>query len=182
VISDVYKSINPTHTTEYILSEVERLGAFCHLDNSGVKKLRLLTEELLSLTVRLFVDYLEYEFFVENHVRRFRLNLNAKTIVNPEQKEKLLSLMGNNEGAKGKSIRDKISEVFTNFVFSDVSLYDGTDSVFVFSLTDYRNQAAKKVTDEQWDGIEQSIIMTLANNVRISVRDNNVEVVIEAFL
>ena len=182
MISDVYKSNNKAHTTEYILSEVERLGIFCHLDDSGARKLRLLTEELLGLTVRLFEGYLEYELFIENHIRRFRINLNAKTIVNPEQREKLLSLIGKSGKTKGKNILDKISEAFTGLVICDDSLYNSYGGVFVFPLVDYRNQPDNKVSDEQWDGIEQSIILTLANNVRISVTDDNVEVIIEVFL
>ena len=182
MISDIYKSTIPAHTTEYILSEVERLGVFCHLDDAGARKLRLLTEELLSLTVRLFDGNLEYEFFIENKVRRFRLNLNAKVIVNQEQKEKMLLLVGENEGSKAKGILSKISKVFQNMVYGDVSLYDPTEGVFIFSLTDYRNQNAQETVEEQWDGIEQSIILALANNVRMSIDDNSVEVVIEVFL
>ena len=182
MISDVYKSTNTAHTTEYILSEVERLGKFCHLDDSGARKLRLLTEELLSLTVRLFEGYLEYEIFVENHIRRFRINLNAKTIVNPEQRDKLLSLINENKNVKEKSMLDKISEAFTSLVICDASLYNSYGGVYIFPLADYREQPDNKISDEQWDGIEQSIILSLANNVRISITDNNVEVVIEMFL
>jgi len=60
--------------------------------------------------------------------------------------------------------------------------YDGIGYSSYFALSAYRDEiplAAKEVQEEQWDGLEKSIIATLAKDVVIGVRNAKVEMIVE---
>ena len=188
--SDIYTEKNGI---EHILGETERIGAFCKLSPSAKGKLRLLAEEMLSLTVRLF-DELSYEFFIENEERSFTLNLSAKTVVSPSQKEKLLSLSSRNENKATKGIFGRISGVFESLLMdtgeygqiaapymdemSMMTHWGGSGMAAYFSLSSYQNEMSKTAKKEDWDDLEKSIIATLAKEVVVGVRNKKVEMIV----
>ena len=177
---------------DHILSETERLGTFCKLFRSDASKLRLLAEEMLGLTVRLF-DGLSYEFFIENEGQRFTLNLSAKTLVNIKQKEKLLSLSSRGENKAEKGIFGRITGVFENLLMDTgeilqisapygddtgmATYWAGMGMTAYFSLSSYQNEVSQKAEKEDWDDLEKSIIASLAKDVVIGVRASKVEMI-----
>ena len=187
--SDIFTEKNGI---EDILAETERIGAFCKLAPSANGKLRLLAEEMLGLTVRLF-DELSYEFFIENEERRFTLNLSARTIVSQSQKEKLLSLSSRNENKATKGFLGKISGIFESLLmdtgeYSQIVVphesgmgmspyWAGVGMTTYFSLSSYQNEMPGTAKKEEWDDLEKSIIAALAKEVVIGVRNNKVEMI-----
>jgi len=183
--SDIYTNKNGM---EYILSEAERIGTFCKLPPVDAGKLRLLTEEMLGLSVRLFDD-LKYEFFIENEGGTFTLNLSVAAFVSETQKEKLLSLSSRGENEATKGIFGKISGIFEGLLMNNGEYvqipepyWEGIGVGLVgmtpyFSLMTYQNEMPVKAKEEQWDGLEKSIIATLARDVVIGVRNKKVEMV-----
>jgi len=184
--SDIYTG---EQGIEHILSETKRIGEFCKLPPVASDKIRLLAEEMLSLTVRLF-ENLSYEFFIENEGQRFTLNLSAETLVSKGQKEKLLSLSSSGENEATKGIFGKISAVFENLLtgndeyaqiagvyYSEIPHLYGMDMTPYFSLSSFQDERPKKPDDEQWDGLEKSIIATLAKDMVIGVRNKRVEMI-----
>jgi hypothetical protein len=182
--SDIYTNKD---RLDYILSETERLGKFCGLYPSDTGKLRLLAEEMLGLSVRLF-ENLNYEFFIErDEGKRFLLNLSADVFVNQSQKEKLLSLSVNGENRARKGLVGKISGIFEDLLIGNceyervyVPYYDGLGLTSYFSLTAYMeniNETPLKSKEEQWDGLEKSIITTLTRDLVIGVRNRKVEMI-----
>ena len=178
--SDIYTG---EHGIEHILAEAERVGTFCGLASSSAGKLRLLAEEMLGLTVRMFKN-LSYEFFIENEGMRFTLSLSAKAIVKSSQKEKLLSLSASGENKAAKGLFGKISGIFESLVMDDneydriyVPHYDSMGLMTYFSLSTYQTSEAPKPSDGQWDGLEKSIIATLAKDMVIGVKSGRVEMI-----
>jgi hypothetical protein len=181
MISDIYTE---EHGIEHILSETEKVGVFCGLHPADTGKLRLLAEEMLGLTVRLF-ENLSYEFFIEKtEWQRFTLNLSAAALVNQGQKEKLLSLStaGKNKATKG--FLGKISGIFNSLLMDSgeyeriyIPHYDGMGMVPYFSLAAYMDEPPVKNIKEYWDGLEKSIIAMLAKDMVIGVRNSKVEMV-----
>ena len=186
--SDIYTEKNGI---ENILSETERLGDFCKLSPSAKGKLRLLAEEMLGLTVRLF-DELSYEFFIENEEKRFTLNLSVRTIVSSSQKEKMLSLSSRNENKATKGFFGRISGIFESLLMDTgeyvqiaspydlgiMPLYSGMGSMTTyFSLSSYQSEMSKTAKKEDWDDLEKSIIAALAKDMVIGVKNKNVEMI-----
>ncbi|MDR2570380.1 MAG: hypothetical protein LBD23_08810 [Oscillospiraceae bacterium] len=168
------------HGIDHILAQAERLGAFCDLNLANTGKLRLLTEEVLGLTVRLF-ENLKYEFYIENNERQFILRLSAKTLVNQSQKDKMISLSSNNENKAEKGFFGKLSSIFESLIMEEqeydrtyIPYYDNMGEMSFFALSSYNNEHPKE-PEERWDGLEKSIIATLAKDVSIGVRLGVVE-------
>jgi len=171
---------------DHILSETERLGGFCMLTPAEAMKLRLLAEEILGLTVRLF-DNITYVFFIENEGRQFKINLIADTLVDLRQKDKMLSLSSRGENVSAKGLLGKISGIFEDTLMcnnsyspnSEVySLYHGKENTDIcFSLSYYQNQIPENEKDSEWDGLEKSIIAHFADDVTIGVKSDKVEVI-----
>ena len=64
--------ISGSHGFDYVVDEVGRFGMTGGLSQSEALKLRLLAEEMLGLTVRLFDDdIIEYELYVENEDKNY---------------------------------------------------------------------------------------------------------------
>jgi hypothetical protein len=184
--SDIYTG---EQGIEHILSETKKFGEFCKLPPVASDKLRLLAEEMLSLTVRLFKN-LKYEFYVEREKMLFTLNLSVETLVSPGQKEKLLSLSSSGKNDATKGIFGKISTIFENLLtgsdeytqvvrvyYPDIPHLYGMDMTAYFSLSAFQDERPYKPDDEQWDGLEKSIIATLAKEMVIGVRNKKVEMI-----
>jgi len=180
--SDVY---NQSSGIEKILTETELFGRSCELTPPEANKLRLLAEEVLGLTVRLF-DNLKYEFHVEKSKQRFKIILRVAALVDPDQKEKVLSVSSRGKN-KSFGIIGKISDVFENLVTGDAgaypfggsfsSHYDGEDPDTLFSLKYYKSSAPEEEKKPEWDGLEKSIIGHFADDVTIGVSSNKIVVV-----
>ena len=184
--SDIYTE---KHGMEIILSKMDAIGALCGLPPSDTGKLRLLTEEMLALTVRLF-ENLKYEFCAENKDKRFTLRLTAETAVNQSQKEKMLSLSKSGKNKAEQGVFGAISGVFESLLMNSsgveqifIPQYDGMEFTPYFALSVYRESilsAVRAEPNELWDGLEKSIIATLAKDVIIGVKSNKVEMIVFA--
>ena len=181
--SDIY---NQDNKIDFILSETERVGEFSKLTPPEVMKLRLLAEEILNLTVRMF-DNLKYDFFIENEERCFKINLRATTHVNMNQKDRVLSLSSQGKNKATKGILGKISGLFEDMIMdSNTSslytmaspLYHGKENTDIyFSLSYYQNQIPETEKETEWDGLEKSIIAHISDDVTIGVKSDKVEVI-----
>ncbi|MCL2108444.1 MAG: hypothetical protein FWH20_03750 [Oscillospiraceae bacterium] len=182
--SDIYTE---KHGISEILTEVENIGKLCKLSPSASGKLRLLTEEMLGLTVRLFED-LRYEFFVEGQGKRYTLNLVAETNVSQTKKDKMLSLSTSGKNKANQGLFGRISGIFEGLLTNDCGYeaihapyYDGLGMNAYFSLSAYRDQISQYTKEEQeiqWDGLEKSIIANLAKDVIIGVRNSKAEMIV----
>ncbi|MCL2086231.1 MAG: hypothetical protein FWH05_01390 [Oscillospiraceae bacterium] len=172
------------HEIEQILDKTEEFGELCGLCNADKAKLRLLAEEMLGLNVRLF-DELEFEFSLKNEGNRFTLKLSVNTDVSAEQKSQILSLATDGKNAAHKGILGKISGVFYDMLMISGNVnpsmsqmpitYGGVGNLMYFSMNEYREWLANAPTEEQWDGVEKSIIANIATDVKVGVKNNKVE-------
>ena len=177
---------NQNDDVDFILSKTEKIGEACDLSPPEAMKLRLLTEEVLGLTVRLF-DNLEYELFVENEGRNFTINLTAATNVDLSQRDKIISLSSEGKNKATKGVLGKISGIFEDiimgnsgsdsFIHTYSSIYGGENSDMYFSLMRYQNEIPENEQKAEWDGLEKSIIAHIADDVTIGVKSDKVEVI-----
>ena len=180
--SDIF---NQSQSIEFILSETELFGRSCELTPPEAMRLRLLAEETLSLTVRLF-EHLTYTMQVENTKKRFAIILDVATLVDSDQKDKVLSLSSKGKN-KATGILGKISDAFSSLLINNTEAYQfgGTyDSHYnednkdtLFSLKYYKNSVKNENKKPEWDGLEKSIIAHYADDVTIGVKSDKVEVI-----
>ena len=191
---------------EEALEAAERFAAYNGITGKDAMHLRLLTEETVSM-INGILDNFTGEIWLESKKTKNGLLclicLSANKQANRAQEEHILSVStsGRNESSKG--IAGKIREVIRHSLqasstedeaflqsISDacmsIGMCSGTSTlpmpgVDYWSLQFYRQKIAEQKVEkaEEWDELEKSIISNLADEVKVWLRSDSTEVVIE---
>lgn len=203
--SDIIKIQSDLKGSEEAMATAERFSSYNRFNDRDARHIRLLTEELVSM-VHGIMEGLNAELWFESEQTGggtlCRICLCAQRPVNARQEEHFLSVAssGKNESAKG--ILGKIREAFrvsaqyshgvymTEYAAANTwyAMGAGRGGITreyanerMWSLMNYRESLEKeKDTDtEEWDELEKSIIAKLADDVKVWLRSDTTEVVIE---
>ena len=184
-----------------VLSETERAAAYRGLEPKQALRLRLLAEEMTGMLKTLLGNE-QFRYWVETEDNTFSLHLAGETLMNTDLKKELLnvSTSGKNEAAKGfmgrvreifaslsESYNPAMAEVGYGYAYVDVASFDATMDMspnamlYGWSLKAYRDDLAlnREKEQEKWDELEKSITAKLADDIKIFIRGNTVEMVIE---
>ena len=204
--SDVAQIYSNLQGREEALAFAERFMTYNRLTGKNAMHIRLLTEELISMVNGIMDDFcgdLWFESEQKPDGLHCRIYLSAKKAVDPKQEEQLLSVStsGRNENARG--ILGKLRESFRvsaqysgNGVYMNeyttanawysmgmgsCELPDSAMREQCWSLNRYREQldAEKQQMHEEWDELERSIIARIADDVKVWLKSDRTEVVVE---
>ena len=178
---------------ETALREAEKVSAYKGLSPKGALHLRLLTEEMMGM-MRSITGETSGEFWIEDQDGVYQLHLRVETRMNMEKRESLLSASttGKNESAKGLmgKLRDFFDRGADDESFSPLmmaGMYDdpmasSMDWAWAMSRYEEAVSARMKQEDEQaaeaWDELEKSVVARVADEVKVSIRGNNAEMII----
>lgn len=186
MISDTYK-ITDADSRAHALAETERIGAFAGLTGDEAQRLRLVAEELLTLTDRL-LDITDCAYRIETQGRGFSLFLSIRADVDDEARKRLVSVSSTGENAAARGLLGKLSNMLDAFLNSPddasfLTLYSEGGSMAqmgmysgAWSMVEVQQ---KEKLDKQgtWDGLEQSILARYADDVIVGVRSRSLEIV-----
>ena len=186
---------------EYALDEVEDFSRLMGFDERSARRARLLAEETMSM-VRAIVDEFSANFWMESTPDcNCELHLQAEAPMNYDKKQELISASTQQRNEASVGIMGKIKD------FIEDSLYNMQDGASVaigesqamgmagmvmndihmwsWSLEQYRQdvQEQKKKGDDEaiddlLDELEKSIVANIADDVKVSVKGNNIEMII----
>lgn len=172
-------------------------------------RLRLLSEELLGLLSGITSDDYTAMFWVSGDASRTYLHLVGHVKMTAKRRDELLasSKSGKNEAAKGiiGKLRDMIATSVLSMdeaapmgsVNAAMDFYSaGMESVVAnpgminWTLAGYRSYMEEQYIDldktdafdnkrEPWDELERSIIANLADDVKVSIKNDDVEITVE---
>lgn len=186
---------------ESALAETEKAAVFRGLDGKQTLRLRLLAEEMTGM-LKTIVGQAAFRYWVESEGTAFSLHLTAEARLTPEARKELLKTSTSGENAAAKGFMGRIRDIFTKmreedeaigltmeygYSYLDVTGYDASMDMspnallYGWSLKAYRSAVSEHRSErqEQWDELERSITAKLADEVKIFIRKNNVEMVIE---
>lgn len=187
---------------ENALLETERAAAYRKLEPKQALRLRLLAEETAGM-LRTLIGEEKFRYWIESEGTKFSLHLETQTIVTRALREELLSASSSGKNAAAKGFMGRLREILTSmsesyvpaavaetgygYSYVDVTGFDASMDMspnamlYGWSLRAYRNAVAenKEKEPEKWDELEKSITAKLADDVKIFIRGNNVEMVIE---
>ena len=187
--TDVVAITNGAGNLEDVLGQVDAVAAYKELTGKNAMYLRLLAEETMAL-VRAITGDVNGQFWIEDRDGVFEMHLKAEAFTDTRTREQLLSAStsGKNEAARG--FMGKIRSFFqpaadvpvfhSGFVGGAPQMYGSWE----WSMMDYREQLIKyreqnaKAADEAWDELEKSVVSRLADEVKVSIRERDVEMVI----
>jgi hypothetical protein len=183
------------------LKEIERAAAYRGLTPKESLRLQLLGEELMGM-LRTIVGEGKSSFWVEAEEKAFSLHLMAGVRMNADLRDDLLRTATSHKNAAVKGFMGRIRDIFTQlsepdgatmdpkeygFSYVDVSSFDASMGVtthgmlYGWSMKEYRSAVEEHRAEEpeKWDELEKSITARLADEVKVFIRGNTVEMVVE---
>lgn len=180
-----------------VLREVEKTAQYCELEHEQELQLRLLAEELTGMAESITGEY-KGMFWIEAEDGNFCLHLQMEKPEDEKTREQLLSISSKSaKGPKAASgVMGKIRNLFENCMdhyeelekygvqngmgsTTSGDLYAGcvtrTDSI-VWSLKGY--ETAMEEASEEWDELEKSIVVNLADDIVVDMKKDRAEITI----
>ena len=136
----------------------------------------MLAEELMGM-VKAVAGDINAEYYLEVSGRDYELHLNSEIEITPEMKEQLTATKSrDNSDSKGfmSRLRGMIASV----------LVSKNENEFSWNMEEYRTEVKRKMDQNDkksanaWDELEKSVVTHVADDIRVSIRNGNVEMVI----
>lgn len=176
---------------EKVLQQVEKVAAYKDLSPKNTLHLRLLAEELVGM-MRSITGETKGEFWMEDDKNEFRLHLRTWTSMDFEKREQLLaaSTSGKNEAARGlmgrlRNFFEQGGEASSLYMYGpDMGEFSGNPALGLeWSMSAYQRQleAASKSDEkarEMWDELEKSVVTHVADEIKVSIRGEQAEMII----
>ena len=160
------------------------------LSSRDAMHMRLMVEEMMSM-MRSIIGQLEGKFWIETDDSAYRLFLQTKTLMDAEQRGQLLSASTSGRNAAHRGIMGKIRAFFEPmpvldtpaFLVESIEIPGNENGELNWSLEAYRERLLKrKASSEEamteWDELEKSVVSHIADDVEVSIRSNDVELMI----
>ena len=184
------------------LGLAEKFSGYEQLDRKSALRIRLLTEEMLGMVTEIAEDF-NAQFWIESEGNKAFLHLMADTEMNLNKKQEFIDASKRKKNDAGVGVMGKIREIVENsmyvmdkvgtlqaeygeqcIMYSSMGVCEMTTVEYMWSLETYRAsvKAARDnntAAEQAWDELEKSIVANLADDVRVSVKGNKVELVIE---
>lgn len=173
------------------LAQADKVASYGGLSPKNALHLRLLTEELLGMMCSITGEK-EGRFWIENEGQDYQLHLVMSVRMNPEKREQLLaaSTTGKNEAARG--LMGRLRDFFERdwdtaappLYYAEMpGEFTGTMLDWEWSMTAYQKEVSKwAVNDEKaremWDELEKSVVTHVADEIKVAIRGEQVEMII----
>lgn len=182
--SDVIKISKDNANLEKVFDEVKRTAAYVGLDDKKTLRLRLLAEELTGMFKEMTEDF-DGTFHIENEGLSFSLISRIKTVeMSKKTKSDFINVSSDKRNTAAKGFMGKIRDVVENMLYSEETYYSPSFVAYqletaallgdTWTLSKYKSEQA----GESWDELEKSIVANLADDVSVSIKGKNVEIVI----
>ena len=192
--TDIIAVTNQGGGIETALQQAELVAAYKQLNTNAAMQLRLLTEETMGM-MRAIAGTANGSFWIEDEDDCFAIHLVVETVMDSVKREQLLaaSTSGKNEASRGLmgKIRDLFDRIGEN---GEMPLFDspimlGTSAEmygsYSWSLDKYREALVEyrekrgDAAEEAWDELEKSVVANVADEIKVSLRGNKAEMIIE---
>lgn len=155
------------------IEETKRLANFNGLSETDSIHLQLFTEEMLSMA-RSITGELKASFWIDNEGNNYDLNMSTDTVMDKEKRALLLSAASNRKNDAAKTflgmLRDSFEEAM--LVSEEKANYYELPNDIASDVT------GRFIEDLEWDRYESSILLKLADNVRIGIRGGKVNMIV----
>ena len=173
----------------------EKLSSESGLEKKQKLHMRLLAEELFGLLKGIAGD-VEADYWLEATEKNFELHMKSEVQLTDEMKKQFLESSSTGENSAAKGVMGKIrvmiasvllstKEVLPMALINTAAAYQpagGSGASVDWSMVDYKNrvknEAGDRETTEAWDELERSIIANIADDVKVKILGNKVEIIV----
>ena len=167
--TDIIKISNSGSGFQSAIEQTLKASQYRGLGHKEEMQLRLCTEEMLSL-VRSVTGGLQADFWVESEEKSFSLHLSAKTVMDREKRENLIASATSRKNEAASSFLGKLRDTFESALVSEAD-----NRIPDEALDDLANHV---IEIPEWDEYEQSILRSVADDVKIGIRGGVVDMTV----
>ncbi len=195
--SDVIHVKNTGAGFTQALEQAALVAKYKNLSGKDTLHLQLLTEEMMGMMHALTGEK-EADFWIDDADDVYALHLKVETLMNAEMRKNLLSASKSGKNVAATGFTGKLRDLFERIMEPtsdnfDADMLIGMDYAYtgvdfgglstavagIWSLQNYRTAAMESAEEkEKWDELEKSVIARLADDVRIGIAGQNVEMII----
>ena len=178
------------------LIQVDKVAAYKGLPPKDALHLRLLAEEMMAM-MRSITGETQGKFWIEDEDGTYELHLQAATRMTSVKREKLLSTATSGKNESARTFMGKLRDFFERGADEDIAahsspllmpgMYEHSSTPTLdweWSMTQYERALSSAVDrkDEEalkaWDELEKSVVAHVADDVKVSIRSQQVEMTI----
>ena len=172
MVSDIIRIDNRGNGFREAVNETKKAAEYRGIDRKASLQLQLITEEMLSLA-RSVTGEMQASFWLENDGNRFEMHLTTKTVIDKEKRYQLISSATSQKNEAAKGFLGKLRDVFEEAMASDA------EREYYTLPADVEADLSGRVFDDpEWDGYERSVLRTIADDIKISIRGGLVEMIV----
>ena len=192
--SNVCKIENGIQDLDAILKESEKVAVYNELNHKQSLQLRLLCEEMDAMLPKI-INGFDGDFWIEFENGVCKVNVSVKLDrFTAEKKKDLIAIAKNKKNAAAVGVGGKIRSVLEDiFLDEDVPVHSnmtvdsfrfatafgvGADYSYLWSLHNYKNEVEMEERAEDWDELEKSVIVSVADDVIVGVKGRRADIVI----
>ncbi len=187
-----------------IMDEAEKYAGYTGLEKKDAMQLRLICEETTEMLRHLAGEFVGLAWIEFDENKETNIHIEVKTEMDKEKREKLLGASSSGKNSFTKGIMGKIREVVELFMMDEDAKDKLTDYDFLqmghdnevghmgedqttdyelWSLSQYKStvDVGRNESDkfgEAWDELEKSIIANIADEIKIGIRERQVEMLV----
>ena len=132
-------------------------------------RLQLFTEEMLNM-IRTVAGDVKASFWIEREGSRYDLLLTANTVMNRRKRELLIASATSGENDASKGFLGRLRNAFEQAMVSD----ERSNRIYYKKAQELHADRSA----EEWDRYEQSVLQKLADEVKISIRGDEVKMTV----
>lgn len=175
-----------------ILKECDKVAVYNELSHKQALQLRLLCEDIDGMLPKIIDDF-EGIFWIDFENGECKINISIEFAkFTTSKKKELLSLAKNKKNASVKGLVAKIGAAIEEFFLDeenakamglivdcrqDLAAEGYLDYSYYWTLGQYK-EVATKTKKEEWDEIEKSVILSIADDVIVGVKGTQADITI----
>ena len=150
--------------------QAKKVAVFKGLDGMEAVQLQMLTEEMLSLAHSIAGE-VKASFWIEFETAQADLHMTTTAVLDKEKRAELIATSSSRKNEAAKTFLGRIRDKFEEAMASDPEHFEVPDDIMAdlpYGIYD----------DAYWDGYERSILRKLADDIKIGIQRDTVDITV----
>jgi len=154
------------------VEQTRKTAAYNGLDRKNSLYLELFAEEMLSM-IHSVTGEVKASFWLEAENNRFDLHIATKTVMDAEKRAMLIASTTSKKNEIANSFLGRLRDAFEQAMASQAE-----HTYFELPNEVQADLAGRVFEDPEWDRYEQSVLLKLADDVKIAIRGGQVDMTV----
>lgn len=170
--SDVILIDNQGNGFGEAVQQTKKVAEYRGISPKETMRLQLMAEEMLSMA-RSVTGEMQASFWIESEGHEFELHMTTKTVMDKEKRYLLLSSSTSRKNEAANSFLGRLRDAFEEAMTADAD-----HEYFDLPVELQADLSGRSIENPEWDRYEQSVLLRLADNVKIGIRGGEVHMTV----